>query len=155
MKTKAQKVIEKFMNHWVIGEYLEMLELTQKTWKLQNVNLIKNELKTSFPTIYESFDVLPEMKVEQINRLKRLLPQNVSSYKIEKINKHSEFIYDAVVLITISEKEQMKEQKRIVERDVQITKKVTARLLCELEPYKPSIDGEFGVNPISVIRNLY
>lgn len=34
-------------------------------------------------------------------------------------------------------------------------KKVTARLVCETEPYKPSVDGEFGVNPISLIKNLY
>ena len=34
-------------------------------------------------------------------------------------------------------------------------KKITARLICETSPYTPSIEGNFGVNPISVIKNLY
>ena len=35
------------------------------------------------------------------------------------------------------------------------TAKVTARLICEEEAYKPSINGKWGLNPISLTKNLY
>ena len=32
--------------------------------------------------------------------------------------------------------------------------KVRARVICETEPYKPSKDGTWGVNPISILREF-
>ena len=72
-------------------------------------------------------------------KLKQLLPKRIKSYKIESIEVYSECIYDVNIILRISGK----------------TKNVTARMLCELDAFKPSLDGEFGVNPISIIRNLY
>jgi len=71
--------------------------------------------------------------------LKRLLPNRIKSFKIENIKEFSECIYDVDITLKIGGKQ----------------KKISARLLCELEPYKPSLDGKFGVNPVSLIRNLY
>lgn len=32
--------------------------------------------------------------------------------------------------------------------------KIKARVICETEPYKPSKDGEWGVNPVSILREF-
>ncbi len=32
--------------------------------------------------------------------------------------------------------------------------KVTARVICETDPYEPSIHGRWGVNPEGILRNL-
>lgn len=32
--------------------------------------------------------------------------------------------------------------------------KIRARMICEIEPYKPSEDGEWGVNPIGILREF-
>ena len=32
--------------------------------------------------------------------------------------------------------------------------KIRARVICETEPYKPSKDGEWGVNPVSILREF-
>lgn len=32
--------------------------------------------------------------------------------------------------------------------------KVTARVICEVDPYEPSIHGKWGVNPGGILRNL-
>jgi hypothetical protein len=72
-------------------------------------------------------------------QLKELIPKRIKAFSISEIKQFSECIYDVDITLRIGGK----------------LKKVTARLLCELEPYKPSIDGEFGINPISIIRNLY
>jgi len=32
--------------------------------------------------------------------------------------------------------------------------KIKARIICEIEPYKPSKDGEWGVNPVSILREF-
>ncbi len=72
-------------------------------------------------------------------QLKELLPKRIKSFKVEEISEFSPCIYDVKITLRIGGK----------------IKKVTARLLCELEPFKPSVDGEFGINPISITRNLY
>jgi len=32
--------------------------------------------------------------------------------------------------------------------------KIRARVICETEPYHPSKDGEWGVNPVSILREF-
>ncbi len=32
--------------------------------------------------------------------------------------------------------------------------KIKARVICETEPYKPSKDGTWGVNPVSILREF-
>ena len=32
--------------------------------------------------------------------------------------------------------------------------KVTARTICEVAPYEPDLSGEWGVNPVSLLRGL-
>ena len=32
--------------------------------------------------------------------------------------------------------------------------KIRARVICETEPYKPSKDGTWGVNPVSILREF-
>ncbi|MDB0602349.1 hypothetical protein PL373_14605 [Tenacibaculum maritimum] len=72
-------------------------------------------------------------------QLKQLLPKRIKSFKVEEITEFAPCIYDVNITLRVGGK----------------TKKVTARLLCESEPYKPSVDGVFGINPISIIKNLY
>ena len=33
-------------------------------------------------------------------------------------------------------------------------RKIKARIICETEPYKPSLMGKWGVNPISILREF-
>lgn len=73
------------------------------------------------------------------NQLKKLLPKRIKSYRITSITESVPTVYDVDVVVSISGK----------------SKKITARLICETEPYIASLQGEFGVNPISIIRNLY
>lgn len=78
-------------------------------------------------------------------QLKKLLtikgnkPSRLKSFKVTEIREFMPTVYDANIVLMIGGNR----------------KKVTARLVCETEPYKPSVDGEFGVNPISLIKNLY
>ncbi len=71
--------------------------------------------------------------------LKNLIPKRIKSFKVEEITEFSSCIYDVNITLRIGGK----------------IKKVTARLLCELESFKPSVNGEFGINPVSITRNLY
>lgn len=32
--------------------------------------------------------------------------------------------------------------------------KISARLICEKEPYKPDVKGQWGVNPVSILRGI-
>lgn len=70
------------------------------------------------------------------NQVKALLPNRIKSYKILETNPVSDVMHDVTVSIRIQGK----------------SKKCTARLLCETVPFKPSIDGEWGVNPISITK---
>ena len=71
--------------------------------------------------------------------LKKLFQSRIKAFKILEIRESTSTVFDVDVTIRV------KGQQR----------KITARLICETTPYTPSIDGEFGVNPISVIKNLY
>jgi len=35
-----------------------------------------------------------------------------------------------------------------------VIKKIKARVICEIGPYKPSIEGNWGVNPISCLKEI-
>ena len=71
--------------------------------------------------------------------IKGLFQSRIKSFKITEIRESTTTVFDVDITIRI------KGQQR----------KITARLICEIAPYTPSVDGEFGVNPISLIKNLY
>lgn len=119
MKNKAKHIIELFMLAWIAMDIQKMYDLCQETWKSEHS---KNRLK--------------KMLYPQIGKRKRL---RIKSYRILKIQKVSEFMYDVDLKVKTGG----------------IEKKLTARLICETAPYKASIEGKFGVNPISIIKNLY
>lgn len=62
----------------------------------------------------------------------------LESYRMGKATKVSEVMYDVTVKVTTSGKETT----------------IKARTISELAPWKPSVDGDFGVNPLSIIRWL-
>ena len=33
-------------------------------------------------------------------------------------------------------------------------KQITIRVICETEPYAPSKDGEWGINPVSILKEI-
>lgn len=74
-----------------------------------------------------------------IAELKKLFPKRIKQYSLQKITEVKPVVFDIKIALVQFGK----------------TKRVVARLLCETDPYKPSEEGEFGVNPISIIKNLY
>lgn len=71
-------------------------------------------------------------------KLRALLPDPIKSYEIGEVKKESEVMYDVSVKVKIGNTE----------------KQLTARTISEYAPYKPSLDGQFGVNPVSVTKEL-
>lgn len=70
--------------------------------------------------------------------LKNIIPNRIKSYKITEISESTSCVYDIDVTVRIKG----------------LDKKIKVRLISEIEEYRPSLDGGFGVNPVSVIRNL-
>ena len=70
---------------------------------------------------------------------KGFFQSRIKAFTINEIREFTPTVFDLDITIRV------KGQQR----------KITARLICETSPYTPSVDGEFGVNPISVIKNLY
>jgi len=69
--------------------------------------------------------------------------KDLLTFKILKINQISESCVD--VLLSI----------RYVFGDSKLKEtKIRARVICEIEPYKPGKDGEWGVNPLSILREF-
>ena len=99
---------------------------------------LKSWLKGDYTNMYELTNKTWSSKHTK-KQLKKLIPNRIKSYKIEAIDEFSECIYDVKITLRISGN----------------TKKVNARMLCEIDAFKPSIEGEFGVNPISIINKLY
>jgi len=69
--------------------------------------------------------------------------KDLLTFKILKINQISESCVDVLLGIRyIFGDSKMKETK------------IMARIICETEPYKPSKEGEWGVNPIGMLREF-
>lgn len=69
--------------------------------------------------------------------------KDLLTFKILKINQISESCMD--VLLSI----------RYVFGDSELKEtKIRARVICETEPYKPSKDGTWGVNPVGILREF-
>ncbi len=71
--------------------------------------------------------------------LKSLLHTRIKKYKILEVMHLSDVMYDVNVKVRIKGDEKI----------------IKARLLCEEAPFKPSLDGDLGVNPVSLLRGLY
>ncbi|MBA7539487.1 hypothetical protein ES705_31766 [subsurface metagenome] len=69
--------------------------------------------------------------------------KDLLTFKILKINQISESCVD--VLLGIS---YLFGDSKIKETNIR------ARVICETEPYKPSKEGEWGVNPIGILREF-
>jgi len=69
--------------------------------------------------------------------------KDLLTFKVLKINQISESCVDVLLGIRyIFGDSKMKETK------------IRARIICETEPYKPSKEGEWGVNPIGMLREF-
>ena len=71
-------------------------------------------------------------------KLKGLLPNPIKSFEIGDAKKESDVMYDVSVKVKVGNSD----------------KQLTVRTVCEIEPWKPSTEGEFGVNPLSVLEGL-
>jgi len=76
-------------------------------------------------------------------QLEAILNQNITSFKVGKAEKSTDVVYD--VEISVRTKGMRKKAK---------SKTITARLVKESKPFRPSETGEWGVNPISVLKGI-
>lgn len=109
---KVKETIDNFMKAWKEQDRKAMHSLCTKTYKVGN---------TEF-------------------QLKGLLPHQIASYKVGKIEKSTEVVYDATVSVKLKGSAKPREIK--------------VRSVCEIAPWKPSLDGDWGVNPISALKGL-
>lgn len=154
MEKSAKSKTERFLKAWIDADYEKMLSLTQRTWKAETEKIIINRLKEFYPTVFASFDKLPELKAEQVDNLQRLLPQKITSYKIISVKPISEVAFEVSFVVDMLEIKHMKENKVMVPREVKISRKTKAMLFCEKEPFKPSRTGFLGLNPLSIMKFL-
>jgi hypothetical protein len=81
-------------------------------------------------------------KEEKIEMLKDFFAdKELQSFKINKISKHSSVMIEASVKI---------KYRSVFSK--MIRRIVHCRCICELSPFRPSISGQWGINPISVLR---
>ena len=73
------------------------------------------------------------------DNVEMLLVDAIKAFKIGEIREYSPTVYDIDLKVVFKGKR----------------KSLTARLICETSPHHTSVGGEFGVNPISLIRRLY
>ena len=66
--------------------------------------------------------------------LKIIFPYKISQYRVTDVVMQSPVMYDFMLRIVYQGKKET----------------YVLRALCETEPFKPDVEGEFGVNPISV-----
>jgi len=71
-------------------------------------------------------------------KLQSLLPNPIKSFEIGDTKKESDVMYDVSVKVKTDKGD----------------KQLTVRTVCEKGPWKPSAQGTFGVNPVSVQKTL-
>ncbi len=104
----------------------ETLKSFLDAWKLQDYEKMHTLCQKTFKVGHTK------------NQLKAIMPNRIKSFKLIKTEKSTEVVYDFDISVRIEGK----------------SKKSMARVICETEPFKPSIDGEWGVNPLSISRSL-
>lgn len=104
------------------------LELFLEAWKMMDFQKMYDLCQTTWKAEHTK------------NDLKKLLPKKIKSYSILKENVEMSGV---VFVIPFKVKVLSKETK------------LTARILREIGPYKPSQKGSWGINPISLLKNLY
>lgn len=73
-----------------------------------------------------------------VKNLMYLLDKKLDSFEVTKINEINDCMHDVSITVRIK----------------RIEKQITARLLKEKAPFKPDVNGVWGVNPISLIRGI-
>lgn len=115
---------------WTLARFLEAWE--KRSWKAM---LKYCQLSwVNPPSFVYSILLLADVRIRKLFRHKLL------SAKILKTEKISDVTTDIKVDIHY--------------KDVNIKKKMTrkARVICEVAPMRPSVDGTYGVNPTSLIK---
>jgi len=69
-------------------------------------------------------------------------PKELVTYKIVKEKKISSTCIDVFIKVSYFFGPELRKSNTI------------ARVICELSPYRPSIEGEWGVNPVGVLRGF-
>lgn len=100
-----------------------------------------------FSKMYEVCTLTWKAQYDQ-KSLENLIIGRIKSFKIGHIEANSKFPCIGDIDIKIK-------HRRVLFPSLTKTKTIKARLIKESKPYKPSEEGTWGVNPISVIRNLY
>lgn len=95
-------------------------------WKQENFEKMLKVVQITWKSNHPKFD------------LKALFPKKIEKYSMGEVKK----ITPAHVTVNVT---------------VQIggeSKELVAHLVCETKPFTPSLKGQWGVNPTSIIKNL-
>jgi len=133
-KKSPEWTLAKFLEAWERRNWKSMLKYCQLSW-------VKR------PLIYPVIPALDKARVYKqptANTEKILFSQfrhKLLSAKILKIDKISDVTTDI--------------STEIYYKDINIKRRIRrkARLICEIAPMQPSVDGAWGVNPTSMIRS--
>jgi len=101
-------------------------------------NFLDAWVQKNYAKMYELTNITWKQNKDKKN-VQLLLVEEIKSYKIGNIREYSPTVYDIDIKVIFKGKR----------------KNLSARLICEIAPFSTSVGGEFGVNPISLIRGLY
>lgn len=121
-----EETLTKYFNAWIANNYQEMFELTQLTW--QNDKKLVN--------------------LKQLCQELRLISSEIGKEQ-EIAGLNGDVIKDFEVIISYKNPLFAKKQKNKVQNT-----KIIVRLICEEKPFKASIHGQWGINPISTLRGF-
>lgn len=108
---------------------IEVLKKYLKAWKKGNLKeMLKHSTKTY--RAYHKEDHFDEF----------IGSKKLQNFKIGKPIKLGDAMEEVPVEITYTQKEE------------NFTKQINPRIVCELEAYSPSVNGSWGVNPISTFK---
>jgi hypothetical protein len=146
LSQKSQQALAKFFEAWEAKSYRKMYKLCQLTWSSIHPY---SEFKTLF-----RYMELKSWAVESVKVNENVL---MSSFRVKATIK---YIENTSVIKEILRKFGISKTNTVnVDGTVREIKSVTVsgvlpkvNVIPEIEPYSPSIDGKFGVNPISVLN---
>ena len=98
-----------------------------RTWKKKDFSEMENFIQKTW---------LAGTQLMSLDIFKNL---DVRSWKIQKSVKIGEACKDVIVNVTFKQNGK---------------RKLNIRTLCEIAPYTPDLSGDWGVNPVSVMRRL-
>ena len=110
------------MKKEAMKEAKKALKSYLEAWKKNNIEEMHKLCQKTYKVAHTKF------------QLKEIVLDKIESYKITSSKEITDVVCDFSIVLKIEGK--------------QVDTK--ARVICEEEPFKPSLNGEWGINPISV-----